>query len=132
MYRINVEDKWVGGHQPVLDFHTGLIAKIWMIGEKDGVIIFHDLDTLEERGSMSFRIPINQRNFKYFSLLEIMPSKKKLFLAGPVKVKKEFGKELFTIFTTLASGEIPRHHLEDIKERILKFQNTFGGENSEQ
>jgi hypothetical protein len=127
MYQINVGNKWVGGHQPLLDFHTGIIAKVWMIGEKDGVIIFHDLDTLEEKGSVSFKIPINQRNFKDFSLLETIPPRKKLFLVGPVKVKRDFGKELFTIFTTLASGEISKHHLEDVKERILKFQNTFGG-----
>lgn len=128
MYRISVEKKWIGGHQPILDFYTGVIAKVWMIWKKNGIIVFHDLDTLEERGSISLKIPmINQKDFKYFSLLETIPLKKKLFTIGPVKVKKKIGKELSTALMTLAGGKIPGHHLEDIKERAIKLQNAFGG-----
>jgi len=127
MYRVDVEKKWIGGHQPILDFHTGVIAKIWTIWKKNGIIVFHDLDTLEEKGSISLKIPINQKDFKHFSLLETIPSKKKLFTIGPVKVKKEFREELLAFLISLAAGEIPRHHLEDVKERIIKLQSIFGG-----
>jgi hypothetical protein len=50
----------IGAHQPVLNFHTGLIAKIWAMNTFPGyqsVWVVHDLDTLEEDGAINIKVP---------------------------------------------------------------------------
>ncbi|OGM27998.1 hypothetical protein A3D00_04620 [Candidatus Woesebacteria bacterium RIFCSPHIGHO2_02_FULL_38_9] len=45
----------LAGHQAVLDVHTGLLAKIALTG--NGVWVVHDLDTMEERGTVTIQVP---------------------------------------------------------------------------
>jgi hypothetical protein len=49
----------LGAHQPIADFHTGLLAKVWALHRFDGdkIWVVHDLDSMMEKGSMSIHVP---------------------------------------------------------------------------
>jgi len=52
----------IGAHQPVAEFHTGLLAKVWALNnifsdEDVKIWVVHDLDSMEEEGSMSIHVP---------------------------------------------------------------------------
>jgi hypothetical protein len=52
----------IGAHQPLAEFHTGLLAKVWALHRFDGdkiykIWVVHDLDSMTEEGSMSIHVP---------------------------------------------------------------------------
>jgi hypothetical protein len=49
----------LGAHQPIADFHTGLLAKVWALHHFDGdkIWVVHNLDIMAKEGSMSIHVP---------------------------------------------------------------------------
>jgi len=113
------EEIWAGGHQPIIDFHTGLLAKFYVvIVEKRGRFIFQDLDTLEEKGAVGFTIPFKKGNGKVVKIVEIAKKQRKmLFAAGPVKVA-QYHDILMPLLRSLADGNIQKGDLQAVAGRV--------------
>ncbi|MBU1111079.1 hypothetical protein KKB83_05700 [Patescibacteria group bacterium] len=117
--------KWIAGHQPVLDFHTGLLAKLWVVSRRDGfpptrgTLLLHDLDTLQERGSRTIQIP-NPRgqNTKGIRLVRGRIQPDQLFTAGPVVCGD--WDDVRRALVTLADGEKGLYKLSDRRIRALR------------
>ncbi len=110
---------WAGGHQPVVDFHTGLQAKVYVIAaEKKGRFIFQDLDTLEEKGAISFMIPTKNGSKKTLKVIDVTKKQRKmLFSAGPVRVA-QYQFFLMPLIMSLADRNVDKESLKAVSYRV--------------
>lgn len=114
--------KVISGHQPIADFHTGLIAKVWATGKRR-VFFLHDLDALAEKGSKGIRVPKPRgRNTDLVRLIAPKLDKRQLFTAGPVQIcgLGLLGERLIT----LADGKV-RGFKSEFKNRLEEFATYF-------
>lgn len=134
----NQEDVWLlMGHQPVLNFHTGLAAKAWLVSaiSRDPslrnrvLVFFHDLDP--EAGMWRFSVPFPRGDRGSVWIVDNLPSRKerqeKLPTFGPVitREKDEIVKNLFQMLQTISDGTLPRPILEETRWRIEHFADKF-------
>lgn len=107
-------------HQPVLNFHTGLVAKVAEASRRGGVFLIHDLDTLKESGSDLLRVPKPRGpGLGSIRLVEKRLPRKLLFTAGPVMI--EGVEQIDHAVTSLADGKISG----DFPERVEEFMTCF-------
>lgn len=115
----------MGGHQPITNLHTGLIAKVAKLSELDGVYMIHDLDTLAEPGALVIRLPTRVGAPEQgFRIVVERPDTRHLFIRGPVTLTDLSRLEQSLI--TLANRTIPKPFLREIvKERIERLCTAF-------
>jgi hypothetical protein len=117
-----MQSTWVSGHQPIANFHTGLIAKIYETTKRKGTFLVHDLDTLEERGACTIIIPTSHGKLSPFRICSAV-SKNKLFIYGPVTCTNLSG--LTEPIKSLANGRLPKPMLEEIGLRLEYLNKVF-------
>ena len=109
-------------HQPVLDFHTGILAKLWAVAAVGGVFLVHDLDTLREKGSDNLQVPKPRGgDCKVIRLIQEKPSRDKCFTVGPVTVA--YPRRLEEALVSLANGKVKG----EFRRRALYFTDEFEG-----
>lgn len=115
------ETPMLGGHQPVLDFHTGLLAKINL----SKVWIVHDLDSLAENGSTAVSTPTQQGKVIQTNLYRGI-ERANLFLTSAEYLGIEnagLSDKLISFLKPL--GLINRRRIKEIKERASLLDSKF-------
>lgn len=119
---------WLAGHQPVLDFHTGLVAKAYETQRRGGTFLFHDLDTMEEDGAFRVGIPNPAGGINRVPLLNITNgSRKQIFSFGAAPVMPNVGELLRQAVKTWANGRLPKPLLDEVSQRIKSFAEALEG-----
>jgi len=110
----------LASHQPVLDFHTGLLAKV---AYADTWIV-HDLDTLNEKGSLSIQMPTGNGT-KTIPLYK-KAENDKLFVTQ-VEYKGVVEAKLVDQLISLLkpSGYVNRPFLERLRARASELDDRF-------
>lgn len=108
---------WMCGHQPVLNWHTGLLTKLVRSQQLGADFFFHNLDLLEEKGAMSVALPVNPGTVKQVRLVAGI-DKKKTFAHGRIAVSDTYIHELGSGIDTLAGGRLPKVLVEQARSRI--------------
>jgi hypothetical protein len=118
---VKEQAKIVGGHQPVAEFHTGLIAKVFVLNQWIGkrVWIVHDLDSLEERGAVSITIPTKHGHVKHVPIFKV-EDRSRLFTSEGIFLGIE--KVVENIISWL---EPPKRKIKEIRERKERFEKIF-------
>lgn len=117
---------WVSGHQPLLDFHTGLLAKVYVVTvEKRGRFILQDFDTLEEKGAIGIAIPTKEGSKKNLKMVELEKKQRKnLFSVGPIKVA-QYQSYLLPWLRSLAERNISKEILRDVSVRVEELTSVI-------
>jgi hypothetical protein len=118
---IQGQAKIVGGHQPVAEFHSGLIAKVFALNQWIGkrVWIVHDLDSLEEEGAISIKIPTKQGHVKHVPIFKVEDRSKLFTFEGTFL---GIGKVVENIISWL---EPSKWKIKKIREKKERFEKIF-------
>ena len=122
MKLIAITEQCVCGHQPVSTFHTGLVSKIYKTTKEGGLLILHDLDSLEEKGSCAIKVPTARGDDTDYRLIQ-KAKKKNLFSYGPIHISDM--RTLIDIIKSWTGKHINKSMMEEVAERIEKFQKYF-------
>ena len=118
--------QWSAGHQPVTDFHTGLLAKVAKVRVLNGLWLCHDLDTLEEQGAVSIKVPTKRGDIVTVRLLDTDVAKENLFCSGPVRVTSCSWSGVYDRLVALINGRLPKPvYKEGIRGRVELLQKRF-------